>query len=92
MAQGLRVVVSCVQVGVASVVHRRANDEDKARLLHELRIARMKLAESGALRKPTETSKGTCLLSPLQSVNRGEPCPSSQTCPALLGHARPRFA
>ena len=36
-------------------MHRKANDEDKARLLHEVRMARMKLAESGLLKKPADT-------------------------------------
>jgi len=43
------------QVGVAAVQHRKINDEDKARRLADVRVARMKLAESAILKKPQET-------------------------------------
>ena len=50
------------QVGVASVLHRKANEEDKTRLLHDVRVARTKLAESGLLKKPAEGKGLFCSL------------------------------
>ena len=42
------------QVGVAAVTKRKATEDEKSRVLNELRQSRKELVESGMLRKPAE--------------------------------------